>query len=93
MDEDPLFKARLRIASHSLLKAHHRISLQKQEFQAIDQVDHEVKFDQAASSYSSFQNLCTEYGDSSVITKGKFNSTGRYLGTVGHSGEGIIWNT
>ena len=59
MNEDPLFKARVRIAKYSLDKAAKRIALQKKQYMQKSEIENEEIFDQGASEYSIFHNLCT----------------------------------
>ena len=40
-----------------------------------------------------YENICTEYGDESSLTAGKFSTDGKYYVTVGGSGVGKVWDT
>jgi U4/U6 small nuclear ribonucleoprotein PRP4 len=93
MQEDPLLLTRKSIALHSLERARSRIHAEQQAIQKYDETELDEQFDELVYSNTNFENICTEYGDSSCVTCGKFSSDGGYYVTVGASGEGKVWNT
>jgi WD40 repeat protein len=93
MDSDPLFLTRKRIALYSLSRAHTRIQSEQKASKKYDETELDEQFDDLVYSNTNYDNICTEYGDSSCVTRGKFSCNGRYYVTIGSSGEGKVWDT
>ena len=58
-----------------------------------DEIELEEIFDDKLVKNIGYSNICTEYGDTSSVTRGKFSKDGRLYATVGSSGLGTVWKT
>lgn len=93
MDNDPLFQFRKNAAIHSLQRAGLRIQGERKMAEQYDEIELDDQFDGQLAQALGYSQICTEYGDTSSVTRGRFSADGRLYATVGSSGLGTVWRT